>query len=103
MDLLLGGLLDSAAEVGEYLGERLSHFSKYNFIADIRGRGLMRGIQFTDKVPAALFEGKLKERGYLVNVAGNNTVRLVPPLTITREEIDGLIAALDDVCASTNV
>ncbi len=103
LDLLLGGLLDSAAEVGEYLGERLSHFSKYNFIADIRGRGLMRGIQFTDKVPAALFEGKLKERGYLVNVAGNNTVRLVPPLTITREEIDGLIAALDDVCASTNV
>lgn len=63
----------------------------------------MRGIQFTDKVPAALFEGKLKERGYLVNVAGNNTVRLVPPLTITREEIDGLVAALDDVCASTNV
>ncbi len=50
-----------------------------------------------------MFEGMLREHGYLVNVAGNNTLRLVPPLTITREEIDGLIAALDKVCAATCV
>lgn len=98
-----GGLLERSAEVGQYFGERLAHFSKYNFITDIRGRGLMRGIELSKKIPAAAFEGKLRERGYLVNVAGNNTVRLVPPLTITREEIDGLISALDDICASTNV
>lgn len=98
-----GGLLERSAEVGQYLGERLAHFSKYNFITDIRGMGLMRGIQLSPKIPAAAFEGKLRERGYLVNVAGNNTIRLVPPLTITREEIDGLIAALDEICAATNV
>ncbi|MDE6401015.1 MAG: aspartate aminotransferase family protein, partial [Clostridiales bacterium] len=86
--LLEGGLLERSAEVGQYLGERLAHFSKYNFITDIRGIGLMRGIQLSEKIPAAAFEGKLRERGYLVNVAGNNTIRLVPPLTITREEID---------------
>ncbi len=103
LDILLDGLLDSSAEVGKYFGERLAHFSKYHFITDIRGIGLMRGIQLDDKVPAAAFEGKLKERGYLVNVAGNNTLRLIPPLTITAEEIDGLIDALDDICASTNV
>ena len=98
-----GGLLERSAEVGQYLGERLAHFSKYNFITDIRGIGLMRGIQLSPKIPAAAFEGKLRERGYLVNVAGNNTIRLVPPLTITREEIDGLIAALDEICAATIV
>ncbi len=98
-----GGLLERSAEVGQYFGERLAHFSKYNFITDIRGIGLMRGIQLSPKIPAAAFEGKLRERGYLVNVAGNNTIRLVPPLTITREEIDGLIAALDEICAATNV
>ncbi len=98
-----GELLERSAEVGQYLGERLAHFSKYNFITDIRGIGLMRGIQLSPKIPAAAFEGKLRERGYLVNVAGNNTIRLVPPLTITREEIDGLIAALDEICAATNV
>ena len=103
LQLLQGGLLDSSAQVGEYFGEKLAHFAKYNFITEIRGRGLMRGIQLCEKIPAAAFEGKLKERGYLVNVAGNNTLRFVPPLTITREEIDGLIGALDDICASTNI
>lgn len=103
LDILLNGLLDSSAAVGEYLGERLAHFSKYNFIVDIRGRGLMRGIELSDKIPARIFESKLKERGYLVNVAGNNTIRLIPPLTITTAEIDGLIAALDEICAVTCV
>lgn len=102
LEILQNGLLDRSAAVGEYLGNKLAHFSKYNFIADVRGMGLMRGIAFTDKVPAAAIEGKLRERGYLVNVAGNNTVRLVPPLTITETEIDGLVAALDDICAATN-
>ena len=103
LEILLDGLLDSSAAVGEYFGERLAHFAKYNFITDIRGLGLMRGIQLSDKVPAHMFESKLQSAGYLVNVAGNNTLRFVPPLTITKDEIDGLIAALDGICAATNV
>lgn len=103
LDVLTEGLLEKASETGEYLGERLAHFFKYNFITDIRGIGLMRGIEFSDKIPAQMIESKLRERGFLVNVAGNNTVRLVPPLTITTEEIDGLIAALDEICAATCV
>ncbi len=103
LEILTGGLLESSAETGEYFGEQLAHFSKYNFIADIRGKGLMRGIQLSDKLSAASFEGRLRERGYLVNVTGNNTIRLVPPLTITREEIDGFISALDEICAATNI
>ncbi len=103
LEILTDGLLESSAEIGEYFGERLAHFSKYNFIKDIRGKGLMRGIQLTEKVPASMFESKLQSNGYLVNVAGNNTIRLIPPLTITKQEIDGLIDALDAICASTNV
>ncbi len=98
-----GGLLKSSAAVGEYLGNALAHFSKYDFITDIRGMGLMRGFQLSEKIPAQTFETKLRERGFLVNVAGNNTVRLVPPLTITASEIDGFIAALDEICATTCV
>ncbi len=98
-----GGLIESSAAVGEYFGNALAHFSKYNFITDIRGRGLMRGIQLSPQINASEFEKKLRERGYLVNVAGNNTIRLIPPLTITPTEIDGLIAALDEICASTCV
>ena len=64
---------------------------------------LILGIHLSDKIPAAVFESKLRERGYLVNVAGNNTIRLVPPLTITVEDIDGLVAAIDEICAATCV
>lgn len=103
LEILTGGLLESSAAVGEYFGNSLAHFSKYNFITDIRGLGLMRGLQISDKIPAQTFETKLREHGYLVNVAGNNTIRLVPPLTITPSEIDGFIAALDEICAATNV
>ncbi|MBD5131447.1 MAG: aspartate aminotransferase family protein [Clostridiales bacterium] len=103
LEILQNGLLDQAAQIGEYLGERIAHFSKYNFITDIRGKGLMRGIQLSEKINAHEFEGKLREQGYLINVAGNNTIRLIPPLTITKAEIDGLIDALDKICASTNL
>ena len=101
--ILENGLLERAAETGVYLGDRLAHFAKYNFIADIRGMGLMRGLQLSEKVPAKIIESKLQSAGYLVNVAGNNTIRIIPPLTITKEEIDGLIAALDNIFAQTNV
>lgn len=103
LEILQNGLLQSSAETGEYFGDKLAHLSKYDFITDIRGIGLMRGIQLSDKIPAQSFEGKLKERGYLVNVAGNNTLRFVPPLTVTKAEIDGLVQALDEICAATCV
>ncbi len=103
LEILTSGLLESSASVGEYFGNKLAHLSKYNFIKDIRGRGLMRGIEFIDKVPAAEIEGKLMGLGYLVNCAKNNTVRLIPPLTITADEIDGLVSALDAICAATCV
>ncbi len=98
-----GGLLKTSAEVGEYFGNALAHFSKYDFIVDIRGLGLMRGIQLSEKIPAHTFETALRDRGFLVNAVGNNTVRLTPPLTITPAEIDSFIAALDELCASTCV
>ena len=103
LEILTSGLLESSANIGEYFGNKLAHLSKYNFIKDIRGRGLMRGIEFIDKVNVAEIEGKLATLGYLVNCTRNNTVRLIPPLTITADEIDGLVSALDSICASTCV
>ena len=102
LEILQNGLLERAAQIGEYFGNKLAHFSKYNFIKDIRGMGLIRGIELDTKVPAAAFEGKLREKGYLVNVTRGNTLRFIPPLTITKEEIDGLTCALDSICANTN-
>lgn len=97
LEILRGGLLDCSAKVGEYLGERLAHLKDYSAVQEVRGRGLIRGVQLVNGVSAATIEQKLRELGYLVNVAGNNTIRLIPPLTITKDEISGLVAALDDI------
>jgi acetylornithine/N-succinyldiaminopimelate aminotransferase len=47
----------------------------------------------------AAIVGRLFERGILINFAGNAVLRFIPPLIVTREEIDTVIAALDEVLA----
>lgn len=93
-ELLNRGLLAKSQKTGEYFGNKLEKFASHPLVKDVRGLGLMRGIQFVPEVNIAQIEGMLASRGFLVNCAGNNTIRLIPPLTITEEEIDALTNAL---------
>ncbi len=81
---------------GEYLKERLEEINSPH-IGDVRGRGLMVGVDVD--VPAADVTSAGHRHGLLVINAGTNTLRLVPPLIITREEIDLLIERLSAVLA----
>lgn len=83
-------LVNNASEVGDYLKEELG---KVTGIDEIRGRGLMLGIplpaEFASVRDKLLFESRIFTGG-----AKNNTMRLLPPLSISREEIDHFIAEL---------
>lgn len=57
----------------------------------------MVGLQLRDSVDPGLFVEMAREQGVLVISAGNNTVRLVPPLIITKEEIDKAIEVFENV------
>lgn len=83
-----------AAELGEYL---LSELKKIEspLIRDIRGLGLMIGIEIKKKV--APYLKALTERGVLALPAGMTVIRLLPPLVITREQIDQVVVALKEV------
>lgn len=83
-----------AAELGEYL---LSELKKIEspLIRDIRGLGLMIGIEIKKKV--APYLKALAERGVLALPAGMTVIRLLPPLVITREQIDQVVVALKEV------
>ena len=73
------------------LQEKLAGVEK---VKDIRGKGLMVGIEFTEDVTPLI--KSLREQGLLVLNAGPNVMRLLPPLIVTKEEIDtatSLIAA----------
>ena len=92
--LLNGGLLENAETQGEYLRERLELLKeKYSIIKDIRGVGLIQGIELS--INGSEVVGKCMEKGLLLVGAGANVVRFVPPLIITHEEIDEAMDILD--------
>jgi acetylornithine/N-succinyldiaminopimelate aminotransferase len=87
-------LVQHAAEIGDYLAESLSALSERGApIAGVRGRGLMLGVALTSDIAPIVARAALDE-GLIVNAIGAQTLRLVPPLIITREEVDEAIARL---------
>ena len=102
--LVQEGMMQNAAEVGHYLHDRLKELSqRHRLIGDIRGRGLMIGLELVrdrqtkeratrerDALVLAAFR-----RGLLVLSAGASTVRLSPPLVLTREQAQTAVQILD--------
>jgi len=82
-----GGLQRNAREVGEYfIGKLRALAAKCPTIREVRGLGLMIGIELTLEARPAVI--KLAEQGLIGIAAGTNVVRFLPPLNITRAEVD---------------
>ncbi|MBV8528164.1 MAG: acetylornithine transaminase [Candidatus Dormibacteraeota bacterium] len=98
-----GGLLENAATIGDYLSESLMSLAAAAPIERIRGRGLMLGVALSADVAPQVSAAAL-EHGVIVNAIGKRTLRLVPPLVLTRDDVDlavrGLEAAFADVQAT---
>lgn len=107
--LLEEGLLENAARMGDYMMSRLRTWpARFPNVGDVRGLGLMLGIELVrdreskekagdlrDRVVALAFE-----RGVLVLGAGDNTIRLCPPLVVTRDQCDFALDTLEE-CLKT--
>jgi acetylornithine/N-succinyldiaminopimelate aminotransferase len=88
------GLVKHAGEVGDYLAESLSALADRGApIAGVRGRGLMLGIALQRDVARAV-AGAALDQGLIVNAIGDRTLRLVPALIITRDEVDEAVLRL---------
>lgn len=82
--------LKEVTEKGAYLTEKLNDvFSQWPSFKGIRHKGLMIGIEFSEEVAPLMAE--LRKNGLIVLNAGPNVLRLLPPLTVTRQEIDQAI------------
>ena len=91
--ILEEGILNHTEEMGEYLlGELEGLKGKFPFITDVRGIGLMIGMELS--VPAGDIVKKGLERGLLLNVAQDRVLRFVPPLIVTKQEVDRMIGIL---------
>ncbi len=85
--LFEGGVLEHCRTVGDYLGERLADLAtQRDDVVDCRGQGLMRAIELSR--PARPVVERALELGLIVNATAGTVVRMLPPLTISREEID---------------
>ena len=104
IELLEQGLIENAARMGAYMMERMSGWpARFPVVGDVRGRGLMLGVELVrdqqtrerapaerDRVVDLAFA-----RGLLILGAGENTLRLSPPLTINREQADFAMDTLE--------
>ena len=87
------GLLANAAKVGEHLKAALAReLAGEKGLKEIRGRGLMLGIELT--VPCGELLGRAAENGLLLSVTADTVIRIVPSLTMTTAEADEVVAIL---------
>ena len=89
----------NVVEKGQYSVEKLKKLKeKFDFIEEIRGKGLLLGIKFDEKkVLAKDVVSKALENGLLLVGAGNNVVRFFPPFNVTNGEIDKAVSILEKV------
>lgn len=85
-----------AEETGNYFKEKLEGLKEeFSFIKEVRGQGLMLGIELD--ISCEDIVKKLHDKGFITNCTREYIVRFLPPLIITKEEIDSLIVALREV------
>jgi 4-aminobutyrate aminotransferase len=102
------GLLRNSQEVGDHMMKRMADWpKKHKIVGDVRGRGLMIGVEIVkdqttreygaserDRIVEAAFE-----RGVLFLGCGPSTVRIAPPLIVTKDEADVAVDALEEAIA----
>ncbi|MBR3796833.1 MAG: aspartate aminotransferase family protein [Clostridia bacterium] len=82
-----------AKEKGAYLMNALKAIDSSK-ILEVRGMGMLIGIQLPADFPAGALMGKLLKRGFVAGTASGNVLRLAPPLILSYEEMDAFVAAL---------
>lgn len=93
-------LLENARVMGEYLRERIGSWRGKYPVTEIRGEGLMVGFDLSVPVAREVVPEALQQ-GVVVNATGDNTLRLLPPLNLSREEADEGLRRLETALERT--
>jgi 4-aminobutyrate aminotransferase len=110
IELLQGGLVDNAAAVGDYLKAGLDKLKdKYDCIGDVRGLGLMLGVEFVTDRETLKADPELRDRiemacfnrGLIILGCGTSTIRWSPPLILSKENVDVALEIFDAAIAAS--
>jgi len=110
IELLENGLVENAANVGEYLQKGLRDLMrKYECIGDVRGLGMMIGVEFVEDKASMKAAPELRDkiemecfnRGLIILGCGTNTIRWSPPLILTKENVDVALQIFEEAIAAS--
>ncbi len=94
--ILEEGMLENCQKVGNYFLSRLGEMKKrFPFVREVRGKGLILGMELEMEGGSVVKE--MMKRGFLINCTMGNVLRFLPPLIITKEEVDRMLEALEEV------
>ncbi len=94
--IMKDGFLENVRKVGSYFLKRLNELKKKSsIIKEIRGRGLIIGIDIS--IEGSPIVNACMDKGLLMNCTGGSVLRFVPPLTITEKDVDAAVAILGEV------
>jgi hypothetical protein len=93
-----GGFGQRVEELGDYFADKLLALDE---VTEVRGSGLMIGADLKEGIKAPYVVEAGLDAGFLLNATGEHTLRFLPPLIITEEEIDKLIDALPGLCVAS--
>ena len=88
------GLMANARARGAQLADGLAALVADGVLSEVRGRGLMIGLETAEPIARAAMDAARERHGLLVNATGDTTLRLVPPLNIGADEVDLAIERL---------
>jgi 4-aminobutyrate aminotransferase len=110
IELIEKGFMQNATEMGEYLMDILNEIqARHPSIGDVRGKGLMIGIEFVKDPATKAPDARLRDytvdnaflRGLLLLGCGTSTIRFAPPLSVTKSEIDEAMEIFEDALAAS--
>lgn len=97
-ELLNNGVLENAAKVGEHFMTELKKLvGVCTKIKEVRGKGLIIGVALNGDISKEI-TAALRDKGFIVGTAGASVLRIVPPLILTKADVDDFTAALKEVC-----
>jgi acetylornithine/N-succinyldiaminopimelate aminotransferase len=100
--MLEEGMLDHCREVGAYFLLRLKELGeKFSFVREVRGRGLILGMELS--MDGGPIVKQMMDRGILINCTMGNVLRFLPPLIVTKKEVDQVVTTLEEVFRESNV
>jgi predicted acetylornithine/succinylornithine family transaminase len=94
--LLEEGMLKNCQKMGDYFLAQLKEIQgKFPFVKEVRGRGLILGMEL--KIDGSSMVKEMLKKKILINCTMGNVLRFLPPLVVTQEEVDRVVKALEEV------